>query len=144
MFSSRLPRISWSSSRSMSNLAFAPTRPPQWKQLAPPPLPGPTFAAQSTLPRLPVPALAETLAKLKESLRPIAWSEGEYADAVKAVDRFANSEYARELQHRLQKRAEEPARLHWLEEWWDDWSYMGFRESVSVFMRSDYRVISCN
>ncbi|KAI0628030.1 carnitine acetyl transferase [Trametes polyzona] len=116
----------------MSNLAFATKRPPQWKQLAPPPLPGPTFAAQSSLPRLPVPALAETLAKLKESIRPIAWSENEYADALRAVDQFASSEYARELQHRLLQRAEEPGRLHWLEEWWDDWAYMGFRESVVV------------
>ncbi|KAI0642267.1 carnitine acetyl transferase [Trametes meyenii] len=116
----------------MSNLAFAATRPPNWKQLAPAPLPGPTFAAQSALPRLPVPALADTLAKLKNSLKPIAWSDGEYADALKAIDQFASSEYARELQDRLQKRAEEPARPHWLEEWWDDWSYMGFRESVVV------------
>ncbi|CDO69773.1 hypothetical protein BN946_scf184766.g18 [Trametes cinnabarina] len=132
MFSSRLPRLAWSSLRSMSNVAFATTRPLQWKQLAPPPLPGPTFAAQSSLPRLPVPALADTLAKLKETLKPIAWSENEYADAVKVVDQFANSDYARELQHRLEQRAEEPGRLHWLEEWWDDWSYMGFRESVVV------------
>ncbi|KAI0352129.1 carnitine acetyl transferase [Trametes cingulata] len=132
MFSSRLPRISWSASRSMSSLAFAHTRPPHWKQLAPPPLPGPTFAAQSSLPRLPVPALVETLAKLKDSLRPIAWSDSEYAEAVKAVDQFAQSEYAHELQRRLQQRAAEPDRLHWLEEWWDDWSYMGFRESVVI------------
>ncbi|KAH9851920.1 carnitine acetyl transferase [Lenzites betulinus] len=116
----------------MSSPAFAATRPPHWKELAPPPLPGPTFAAQSSLPRLPVPALADTFAKLKRTLRPIAWSEGEYADAVKAVDQFAASQYAHELQQRLQARAEEPGRPHWLEEWWDDWSYMGFRESVVV------------
>ncbi|OJT06724.1 Carnitine O-acetyltransferase, mitochondrial [Trametes pubescens] len=115
----------------MSSHAFAATRPPQWKQLAPPPLPGPTFAAQSSLPRLPVPALADTLAKLKDSIRPSAWSEDEYTDALKAVDQFASSEYAHELQQRLQARAEEPSRSHWLEEWWDDWAYMGFRESVS-------------
>ncbi|KAI0773287.1 carnitine acetyl transferase [Trametes elegans] len=116
----------------MSSIAFANTRPANWKQLAPPPLPGPTFAAQSSLPRLPVPALADTLAKLKDTLKPIAWSESEYADAVKAVDQFASSEYARELQDRLQKRAQEPDRPHWLEEWWDDYAYMGYRDSVVV------------
>ncbi|KAI0832103.1 carnitine acetyl transferase [Trametes gibbosa] len=131
-FKLRLPRIAWSSSRSMSSPAFAVTRPLHWKELAPPPLPGPTFAAQSSLPRLPVPALADTLAKLKHSIRPIASSDSEYAEAVKAVDKFAQSEYARELQQRLQARAAEPGRPHWLEEWWDDWSYMGFRESVVV------------
>ena len=135
MFSSklsRLPRISWTASRTMSSSAFSTTRPANWKTLAPPPLSGPTFAGQSTLPRLPVPALAETVSKLKESLKPIAWSEQEYADAVKAVDQFASSEYARELQDRLQKRSDEPGRLHWLEEWWDDGAYMGYRDSVSV------------
>ncbi|KAI0730695.1 carnitine acetyl transferase [Earliella scabrosa] len=116
----------------MSSSAFSTTRPANWKTLAPPPLSGPTFAGQSTLPRLPVPALAETVSKLKESLKPIAWSEQEYADAVKAVDQFASSEYARELQDRLQKRSDEPGRLHWLEEWWDDGAYMGYRDSVVV------------
>ena len=129
----RLPRIAWSAARTMSSSStpFSTTRPANWKTLAPPPLPGPTFAAQSTLPRLPVPPLAETVGKLKESLKPVAWSEQEYADAVKAVDQFASSDYARELQRRLQQRSEEPGRPHWLEEWWDDIAYLGYRDSVS-------------
>ena len=129
----RLPRIAWSAARTMSSSStpFSTTRPANWKTLAPPPLPGPTFAAQSTLPRLPVPTLAETVGKLKESLRPVAWSEQEYADAVNAVDQFASSDYARELQRRLQQRSEEPGRPHWLEEWWDDIAYLGYRDSVS-------------
>ncbi|KAI0364352.1 carnitine acetyl transferase [Pilatotrama ljubarskyi] len=116
----------------MSALAFAATRPPHWKHLAPPPLPGPTFAAQSSLPRLPVPALHDTLAKLRHSLSPIASSDTEYAHALNAVDDFATSEYAHELQRRLQQRAADPDRPHWLEEWWDDWSYMAFRDSVVI------------
>ncbi|TBU36809.1 carnitine acetyl transferase [Dichomitus squalens] len=116
----------------MSTTPFSTTRPANWKALAPPPLPGPTFAAQANLPRLPVPALSETLTKLKETLKPIAWSEQEYADAVKAVDEFGSSPYARELQDRLQKRSQEPGRVHWLEEWWDDLAYMGYRDSVVV------------
>ncbi|KAI0704516.1 carnitine acetyl transferase [Cerioporus squamosus] len=98
----------------------------------PPPLSGPTFAAQSTLPRLPVPALEETVGKLKESLKPLAWSEQEYADAVQAVDQFASSDYARLLQDRLHKRSAEPGRPHWLEEWWDDIAYLGYRDSIVV------------
>ncbi|TFK85669.1 carnitine acetyl transferase [Polyporus arcularius HHB13444] len=116
----------------MSSTPFSTTRPANWKTLAPPPLSGPTFAAQSTLPRLPAPALEETVGKLKESLRPIAWSEKEYADAVQAVDQFASSDYARLLQDRLQKRSEEPGRLHWLEEWWDDIAYLGYRDSIVI------------
>ena len=70
----RLPRISRSVSRTMSSSSspFPTTRPANWKTLAPPPRPGPTFAAQATLPRLPVPTLADTALRLKDSLRPIA------------------------------------------------------------------------
>ena len=128
----RLPRLAWSASRTMSTIPFCTTRPANWKTLAPSPLPGPTFAAQSSLPRLPVPALSETLTKLKETLKPVAWSEQEYVDVVKALDEFGSSAYARELQDRLQKRSEEPGRVHWLEEWWDDLAYLGYRDSVSM------------
>ena len=111
---------------------FGTTRPANWKSLAPPPRTGPTFAGQAALPRLPVPALADTAARLKDSLRPIAWSAEEYDAAARAVDAFAGSEFARELQARLVKRSEEPGRVHWLEEWWDDLAYMGYRDSVSI------------
>ncbi|KAI0342524.1 carnitine acetyl transferase [Trametopsis cervina] len=107
------------------------TRPPNWKAAAPAPLPGPTFAAQASLPRLPVPELPDTLAKLKESLRPIAWSREEYADVEKKIDAFARG-LGLELQKRLQARAQEPGRQHWLEEWWDDIGYLGYRDSVVV------------
>ena len=119
----------------MSSSPFPTTRPANWKSLAPPPRPGPTFAGQAALPRLPVPTLAETASKLKDSLRPIAWSAKEYDDAARAVDAFAQSDFARELHSRLVKRSEEPGRLHWLEEWWDDLGYMGYRDSVSAFRR---------
>ncbi|KAI1791832.1 carnitine acetyl transferase [Ganoderma leucocontextum] len=116
----------------MSTTPFSTTRPANWKALAPSPFPGPTWAGQSSLPRLPVPSLSETLTKLKETLKPIAWSDQEYANAVKAVDQFGASAYARELQGRLQRHSEEPNRLHWLEEWWDDGGYLGYRDSVVV------------
>lgn len=133
---SRLPRLPWSASRTMSTTPLATTRPANWKTLAPSPLPGPTFGGQSSLPRLPVPSLSETLAKFKETLKPIAWSEQEYIEAVEAVDHFGASPYARELQDRLQRRSEEPGRLHWLEEWWDDGGYLGYRDSVSILPAS--------
>ncbi|KAJ3764651.1 hypothetical protein FB446DRAFT_619998, partial [Lentinula raphanica] len=45
-----------------------------WKASAPSALPGSeTYAAQRTLPKLPVPDLDVTLDRLKESLKPIAW-----------------------------------------------------------------------
>ncbi|KAH9913563.1 carnitine acetyl transferase [Epithele typhae] len=120
-------------SRPAASSPFPTTRPTNWKHLAPPPRPGPTFAAQAALPRLPVPALADTAKKLKESLHPIAWSEQEYAEAAAKVDAFVSSEAGQELQRRLEARAAEPERPHWLEEWWDDLGYMGYRDSVHGF-----------
>jgi carnitine O-acetyltransferase len=105
------------------------TRPSFWKSAAPsPPKTATTFAAQHSLPRLPVAPLAPSLVKLKESLRPLAWSDTEYAAAEKKIDQFANSPQAAELHARLVKRAAETS--HWLEQWWDDLAYLGYRDSV--------------
>ncbi|KAI0079400.1 carnitine acetyl transferase [Panus rudis PR-1116 ss-1] len=106
------------------------TRPPNWKSLAPAPLPGPTFAAQSSLPKLPVPPLPDTLTKLKDSLKPLAYDEQEFRAAAQKVDAFGGSELAHELQKRLEERRERTE--HWLEEWWDDLAYLGYRDSVVV------------
>ena len=104
-------------------------RPGNWKEAAPAPLPGPTFAAQSSLPKLPVPELSDTLTKLKESLKPIALDEKEYERVVKSIDEFA-AKQGPVLQERLVQRAQQ--RDHWLEEWWDDLGYLGYRDSVSM------------
>jgi carnitine O-acetyltransferase len=109
------------------------TRPILWKSEAPDPLSlsNPTFAAQSYLQKLPVPDMIATFTRLKESLKPIAWSDEEYAAAEKKIDSFANSPLARELHARLLKRAQESS--HWLEEWWDDAGYLAYRDSVCLF-----------
>ncbi|KAF8967724.1 carnitine acetyl transferase [Flammula alnicola] len=101
-----------------------------WKASAPEPLPGTlTFGAQQNLPKLPVPKLEDTLVRLKESLKPIAWSDSEYNSVIKKIDNLAASK-GPELQERLLQRASE--RPHWLEEWWDDAGYLGYRDSVVV------------
>lgn len=105
------------------------TRPPAWKSHAPfPPAGAPTYAAQGALPRLPVPALVDTARRLKESLRPLARDAAELAEAERKVDAFVEG-VAPELQRRLEQRAGE--KEHWLEEWWDDGGYLGYRDSVS-------------
>lgn len=120
---SSLPR------RTMSTFKLA-RRPENWKVAAPDPLPNSlTFASQSTLPKLPVPALHDTLSRLKESLKPIAWSDAEYDAVEKKIDSFAANE-GPVLQSRLLKRAEDTR--HWLENWWDDGGYLGYRDSVRL------------
>lgn len=117
------------SSRLMSSALKNSRRSASWKAVAPSPLPGPTFAAQSSLPRLPVPQLPDTLTKLKDSLKPLAWNDSEFQAVLRKIDEFgAPGGPGTELQKRLQKRREETS--HWLEEWWDDIAYLTYRDSV--------------
>lgn len=100
-------------------------RPKDWKKAAPQLL----FEGKpQNLSSLPVPKLEDTVEKLKESLVPIAWSKDELEGVYKKIDEFASTQ-GPELQKRLQERAEETP--HWLEEWWDDTGYLGYRDSVS-------------
>jgi len=108
-------------------MVAAPMRKRQahWKAAAPSPLAGSqTFAAQSSLPALPVPNLKSTLAELKETLKPLAWSEDEYRSTTTKIDDF-EAGLAPRLQDRLVARAKD--REHWLEEWWDDLGYLTYR-----------------
>jgi carnitine O-acetyltransferase len=105
------------------------SRQSDWKALAPFPHPGPTFAAQSTLQKLPVPDLQQTLTHLKQSLKPIAWSDTEYEAAVSKIDKFANGLGPRLQDRLLQRQAQTD---HWLEEWWDRDMYLAYRGSVVV------------
>ena len=103
-------------------------RPTDWKSSAPsPPAGTTTFAAQSTLPKLPVLPLVPTLERLKDTLGPIAHSQAELADAQRKIDEFSSG-IGPELQRRLEQHAQyEP---HWLENWWDDGAYLSYRDSV--------------
>ncbi|KAK2463609.1 hypothetical protein APHAL10511_004360 [Amanita phalloides] len=110
--------------RPMSTIKLS-NRPHDWKAAAPP-LP---LESQRTLPKLPVPELDKTLARLKETLRPIAWSDQEYSTLEKKINEFAAAK-GPELQRRLLRRYDQTP--HWLEQWWDDTAYLGYRDSVVV------------
>jgi len=116
------------------SLRTAHTRTMSWKPSAPsPPHNTITFAAQRRLPKLPLPPLDDTLARLKDSLRPLAWSEDELREAEKKIDDFGK--HASVLHKRLQERRERTN--HWLEEWWDEAAYFGYRDSVRVSINAD-------
>ena len=116
----------------MSSSIPRPIRPADWKSAAPEPLPGTfAFAAQPNLPRLPVPSLKQTLDRLKVSLKPIAWSDAEYSSVLHKIDTFAIDQ-GPQLQQRLLDRASETP--NWLEEWSDNTGYLGYRDSVHLYI----------
>ncbi|KAF9531679.1 acyltransferase ChoActase/COT/CPT [Crepidotus variabilis] len=114
----------------MSTASVRRPRPINWKSEAPKPLPDTlTFEAQPKLPQLPLPSVPDTLSRLKETLKPIAWSEDEFNAVLKKIDEFGTSQ-APELQKHLTERAKQNP--HWLEQWWDDGGYLGYRDSVVI------------
>ena len=134
---SRRSLLYFTHTRRMFSSVPPPIRPTDWKSAAPEPLPGSlTFSSQPSLPRLPVPDLKETLERLKESLKPIAWTDSEYSSVLGKIDAFANDQGPR-LQQRLLDRASE--KPHWLEEWWDNSGYLGYRDSVRLYIYSHCR-----
>ena len=103
-------------------------RPENWKEQAPEAPPGSlTFAAQSSLPKLPVPKLEDTLTRLKETLKPIAWSEDEFNTVSRKIDAFGVGQ-GPELHRRLIEH--DKGTKQWLEKWWDDGAYLSYRDSV--------------
>ncbi|KAJ6620571.1 acyltransferase ChoActase/COT/CPT [Mycena sp. CBHHK59/15] len=106
------------------------SQPLDWKRAAPEPSGGSTtFGSQANLPLLPVPELETTLTRLKLSLKPLAWSDTELATVEHKIDQFGTGK-GPELQARLLDRAKHTK--HWLEEWWDNTAYLGYRDSVVV------------
>ena len=84
---------------------------------------------QSTLPHLPVPPLTSTLSAYLRSLRPLL-SSTEYQKSEDKVNRFIASETSKILQQRLEQRAQNTE--NWLAEWWNDYAYFAYRDSVVV------------
>ncbi|KAJ1823494.1 Carnitine O-acetyltransferase mitochondrial [Coemansia sp. RSA 2671] len=98
---------------------------------------GRLFAQQGQLPRLPVPDLRKTLAKYGESLEPLLPSD-KLAHSKRVIQEFGESAQAQELQQRLEARAMDPNCANWLEEWWNDLSYMGYRDPVIPYVSYHY------
>lgn len=95
------------------------------------PTAGPMLRYEASLPRLPVPTLSSTAAKYLESVQPHL-TPAEFSTTQATVQKFLQSDQAKELQKRLEARAGEPGMASWLAEWWNDVAYMAYRDSVVV------------
>lgn len=91
---------------------------------------GPLYQSQSSLPRLPVPAVADTLAKLLPTVLPLAKSDDERHSFVEACRIFPEQTTA--LQERLLQRAAEFSNSSWLQLWWNQAGYLQVRDPVVI------------
>ncbi|KAG5463454.1 MAG: hypothetical protein BJ554DRAFT_7345, partial [Olpidium bornovanus] len=95
---------------------------------------GPMLRFENELPRLPVPTLQETCDKYLKSLRPLC-TEAEMEKSEQAVQEFLKpGGVGEELQRRLLARAQDPKITNWLQEWWDELAYFGYRDPVVVYV----------
>jgi carnitine O-acetyltransferase len=95
---------------------------------------GPMLRYQKNLPKLPVPPLAATMQKYLQSVRPLL-SDADYEKTVKAVQEFqTQGGIGEKLQARLLARANDPNIVNWMEEWWLDQAYMGYRDPVVIYV----------
>ena len=88
-----------------------------------------TFSLASTLPKLPVPNLSNTLAKYLESIRPVS-SDESFLKTKQAAESFLNG-IGPELQTRLESYAASQS-TSWLETWWLKLAYHSWREPLIV------------
>ncbi|KAB0797511.1 hypothetical protein PPYR_08504 [Photinus pyralis] len=114
---SRAPTKAWMQQLVSANLVKSSTR-----TLASNPNP-------QNLPKQPLPKLQATLEKYLQTLTPLLSNE-EHAVTTKLVKEFECSATADTLQKYLEQRAK--CKLNWLEEWWLNTAYLGFRYPVVV------------
>lgn len=100
---------------------------------------GPMLTYQESLPRLPVPTLSSTTAKYLESVQPHLTPEA-FEKTKVAVEEFASSKIAQQLQERLIARAD--STTSWLSEWWNEAAYMGYRGKRSCLV-SEFFMLNC-
>ncbi|CAH1271472.1 CRAT [Branchiostoma lanceolatum] len=92
--------------------------------------PGRMVAHQSSLPRLPVPNLAQTLQKYLKVVRPLV-DDIAFQKTKQLVEEFGKpGGLGESLQSKLQSRAQE--RQNWLDDWWLHMAYLDYRDSVVI------------
>ena len=90
----------------------------------------PLYALQSEVPRLPVPKLSATIDLFLESSEPhVTPVEFETTKAA-AAEFIKPGGIGHILQQRLEERAAAKKDTSWLQEWWNDLGYLGYRDPV--------------
>ncbi|KAI8615223.1 acyltransferase ChoActase/COT/CPT [Chytriomyces sp. MP71] len=94
---------------------------------------GKLYRYQESLPRLPIPNLADTCATYLKSVRPLV-GDAEYEKTTAAVTDFLKpGGVGEELQQRLVEHDKSKS-TSWLIDWWNSYAYMGYRDPVCVYV----------
>ena len=92
---------------------------------------GPLYQYQASLPRLPIPAIGDTLQRFLPTALPLARTDEERTALRAAVQAFPGQAAA--LQERLQSRADhEYADSSWLQHWWNTLGYLDVRDTIVI------------
>ena len=92
---------------------------------------GPLYQQQSSLPRLPIPTLQDTMARFIPTALPLAKSQEERTTLLQACALFTDQ--AKELQKRLEERRNvEMKDSSWLQLWWNTVGYLQVRDPVVI------------
>ncbi|ETV98866.1 hypothetical protein H310_08365 [Aphanomyces invadans] len=89
----------------------------------------PLYAHQKSLPKLPVPTLADTCALYLQTVRPLT-TDAEFDATKAAVDAFLRGPLGPTLQKRLEERAASRPNSSYLAEWWNTLGYLHVRDPV--------------
>eukprot|EP00547_Thalassionema_nitzschioides_P001493 CAMPEP_0194206622 /NCGR_PEP_ID=MMETSP0156-20130528/5591_1 /TAXON_ID=33649 /ORGANISM="Thalassionema nitzschioides, Strain L26-B" /LENGTH=652 /DNA_ID=CAMNT_0038933183 /DNA_START=106 /DNA_END=2064 /DNA_ORIENTATION=+ len=92
---------------------------------------GPLYKHQSSLPRLPIPSLEETMQRFLPTALPLTKSDEERQSLEKACSQFPSE--AALLQQRLhQRRDVDMQDSSWLQLWWNQMGYLQVRDTVVI------------
>ena len=99
----------------------------------------PLWRAQNELPSLPIPTLEESCKRYLASVKALM-SHEEFQNTKKAVKEFLEPGGIGEtLQKRLQQRQKEQGGNNsWLQSWWNEYSYLGYREPNVIYVSYFY------
>jgi carnitine O-acetyltransferase len=98
------------------------------------------LAHESELPGLPIPDITSTAEKYLETTKPHL-TPSEFRTTQLVVNDFISSPLVKRLQSRLEERAiqeKKEGRNNWLSTWWNEAAYMGYRDTVVVFVSPFY------
>jgi carnitine O-acetyltransferase len=71
--------------------------------------------------------------KYLQTVRPLL-NDADYEKTVKAVQEFQEGGVGEKLQERLLARANDPSIVNWMEDWWLDQAYMGYRDPIVIYV----------